>query len=98
MKAFIVAIVEAIIRAIFRKSPEERAEARQENALIKWENKLREYERATKEAENACENYMAVAHAGDDSSTEFARLRAVADECAKQEADHRAAEPKRAVS
>jgi hypothetical protein len=95
MKAWLMAIIETVLRAIFRKSPEERAEAKQEKALTEWEDKLKGYERATQEAENVCEAYMATAHAGNGSSNEFARLRAIAGECAKAEAYHRATKPAR---
>ena len=90
MKAWLMEILATVIRAIFRKSPEERAEARQVNAYDDWQKELTRLTTATQEAENACENYMATAHAGDDSAREFARLRAVATECAKAEANHRA--------
>lgn len=95
MKALLLAIIETVIRAIFRKSPEERADAKYEKALSTWQRELERLQDAETKAQNAYEQYVAHWHSTDATNGSGAVLHAQWSNACDALRRHRSGRPQR---
>ena len=90
MKSWIISIIEAIVRAIFRKSPEERRAEKTDKALAEWEKEHKRLEADRDKTKNAFEAFLAGSGGSSDS---FFRLRDDYQQAAKALGACRARQP-----